>query len=201
SELRVHAAARWRPQAPNLLLPVVAGVALWDVFKEFLKLGAVIFGSGYVLFAFLEGDLEGDLVDRLHWLTPQQLFDAVSVGQITPGPVFTTATFVGYLVAGFWGGVVATIGIFLPSFVLVAAFGWLIPLLRRTHWTAAVMDGVNAAVIGLMVAVTADLGSTAVVDLLTGMLAVSAFLVMALRKPNFGWLILAGAVVGLLHAA
>jgi chromate transporter len=196
-EVLVQTAARWRPQGPSLLIPVVAGVALWDVFKEFLKLGAVIFGSGYVLVAFLQGDL----VDRLHWLTPQQLIDAVSVGQITPGPVFTTATFVGYLVAGFWGGVVATIGIFLPSFVVVAAFGWLIPLLRRTHWTAAAIDGINAAVIGLMVAVTAELGSTAIVDLLTGMLAVGAFLIMALRKPNFAWLILAGAVVGLAHTA
>jgi chromate transporter len=195
-ELLVQTASRWLPSGPSALLPIVAGVALWDVFKEFLKLGAVIVGSGYVLVAFLHGDL----VERLHWLTPQQLVDAVSVGQVTPGPVFTTATFVGYLVAGFWGGVVATIGIFLPSFVFVAAFGWLIPWLRRTHWTAAVMDGINAAVIGLMVAVTAELGSTAVTDLLTGMLAVAAFLVMALRKPNFAWLILVGAVVGVVHA-
>jgi chromate transporter len=194
-ELVARTASPRFPRGPSLLLPVVAGVALWDVFKEFLKLGAVTFGSGYVLVAFLEGDL----VDRLHWLTPHQLVDAVSVGQITPGPVFTTATFVGYLVAGLWGGVVATIGIFLPSFVLVAAFGWLIPRLRRTHWTAAVLDGINAAVIGLMVAVTAELGSTAVVDLLTGMLAVGAFLVMVVRKPNFAWLILVGAAVGLLH--
>jgi chromate transporter len=195
-ELLVRSLSRWLPTGPGALLPVIAGVALWDVFVEFLKLGAVIFGSGYVLVAFLQGDL----VERLHWLTPQQLLDAVSVGQITPGPVFTTATFVGYLVAGFWGGVVATIGIFLPSFLLVAAFGWLIPLLRRTHWTAAVMDGVNAAVIGLMVAVTAELGSAAVVDLLTGMLAVGSFLVMVVRKPNFAWLILVGAIVGVVHA-
>jgi len=195
AELVATTAHRWLPTGPGALVPVVAGVALWDVFKEFLKLGAVIFGSGYVLFAFLQGDL----VDRLHWLTPQQLVDAVSVGQITPGPVFTTATFIGFLVAGFWGGVVATVGIFLPSFLLVAAFGWLIPLLRRTPWTAAAMDGINAAVIGLMVAVTADLGSTAVVDLLTGLLAVSSFLVMAVRKPNFAWLILVGAVVGVVH--
>ncbi len=107
--------------------------------------------------------------------------------------MFTTATFVGYLVAGFWGGVVATIGIFLPSFVLVAAFGWIIPLLRRTQWTAAAMDGINAAVIGLMVAVTAELGSTAVVDLLTAMLAVGALLLMGLRKPNSSWLLILGA--------
>jgi chromate transporter len=194
-ELVVEIAPRWIPSGPSAFVPIVAGVALWDVFKEFLKLGAIIFGSGYVLIAFLQGDL----VNRLHWLTPRQLVDAVSVGQITPGPVFTTATFVGYLVAGFWGGVVATVGIFLPSFVLVAAFGWLIPLLRRTQWTAAAMDGINAAVIGLMVAVTADLGSTAIVDLLTALLAVSSFLVMAIRKPNFAWLILGGVVVGVLH--
>jgi chromate transporter len=194
-ELAARTAHRWMPRGAGALVPVAAGVALWDVFKEFLKLGAVIFGSGYVLLAFLQGDL----VDRLHWLTPHQLVDAVSVGQITPGPVFTTATFVGYLVAGFWGGVLATVGIFLPSFVLVAAFGWLIPLLRRTRWTAAAMDGINAAVIGLMVAVTAQLASTAVVDVVTALLAVGAFLVMSLRKPNFAWLILVGAVVGVVH--
>src|SRR3954447_20499885 len=111
-------------------------VALRDVFLEFLKLGVVVFGSGYVLFAFLQRDVVTDL----GWLTTRQLVDAVSVGQITPGPVFTTATFVGYLVAGFWGGVVATVGIFLPSFLLVAAFGWIIPVLRRSPWSASALD-------------------------------------------------------------
>jgi chromate transporter len=166
------------------------------VFLEFLKLGAVVFGSGYVLFAFLERDLVGDL----GWLTTRQLVDAVSVGQITPGPVFTTATFVGYLVAGFWGGIVATLGIFLPSFLLVAAFGWLVPILRRSPWSAAALDGINAAAVGLMAAVTWDLGQSAIVDALTAALALLAFAVMVRWRPNYVWLIAAGAIVGVLHA-
>jgi chromate transporter len=155
----------------------------------------VVFGSGYVLFAFLQRDL----VDHLHWLTARQLVDAVSVGQVTPGPVFTTATFVGYLVAGFWGGVAATFGIFLPSFLIVAAFGWLVPVLRRSPWTAAALDGVNAAAVGLMAAVTWDLGATAVVDALTALLAAGAFVVMVWRRPNFVWLLAVGAGVGVVH--
>jgi chromate transporter len=173
------------------------GVALWEVFLEFLKLGAVVFGSGYVLFAFLQDDLVRDL----GWLTTRQLVDAVSVGQITPGPVFTTATFVGYLVAGFWGGIVATLGIFLPSFLLVAAFGWLVPVLRRSPWSAAALDGINAAAVGLMAGVTWDLGQSAIVDPLTAALAIVAFVVMVRWRPNYAWLLAVGAVVGVVHAA
>jgi chromate transporter len=209
-ELAVRNAHRFRPRGTTaialLVLPLVTGssvrvpgavrgVALRDVFFEFLKLGVVVFGSGYVLFAFLQRDL----VDHLHWLTARQLVDAVSVGQVTPGPVFTTATFVGYLVAGFWGGVAATFGIFLPSFLIVAAFGWLVPVLRRSPWTAAALDGVNAAAVGLMAAVTWDLGTTAVVDTLTALLAAGAFVVMVWRRPNFVWLLAVGAVVGVVH--
>jgi chromate transporter len=209
-ELAVRNAHRFRPRGTTaialLVLPLVTGsslrvpgavrgVALRDVFFEFLKLGVVVFGSGYVLFAFLQRDL----VDHLHWLTARQLVDAVSIGQVTPGPVFTTATFVGYLVAGFWGGVAATFGIFLPSFLIVAAFGWLVPVLRRSPWTAAALDGVNAAAVGLMAAVTWDLGTTAVVDALTALLAAGAFVVMVWRRPNFVWLLAVGAVVGVVH--
>jgi chromate transporter len=171
-------------------------VSLWEVFGEFLKLGVVVFGSGYVLVAYLQSDL----VDHLHWLTQQQLVDAVAAGQITPGPVFTTATFVGYLVAGFWGGVVATFAIFLPSFLLVAAFGWIVPHLRRWTWSAAALDGLNAAAVALMAAVTVDLADTAVVDVLTAALALGSFVVMWRWRPNFAWLLLVGAAVGVLHA-
>ncbi len=171
------------------------GVSLAEVFLEFLKLGAVVFGSGYVLFAFLQRDLVGNL----GWLSTRQLVDAVSIGQITPGPVFTTATFVGYLVAGFWGGVVATLGIFLPSFLLVAAFGWLVPVLRRSPWSAAALDGINTAAVGLMAAVTWDLAGTAIVDPLTATLAVGSFVVMRRWRPNFAWLIGVGALVGVAH--
>jgi len=174
----------------------VHGVSLGEVFLEFLKLGGVVFGSGYVLFAYLQHDL----VDHLHWLTPQQLVDAVAAGQVTPGPVFTTATFVGYLVAGFWGGVVATIAIFLPSFLLVAAFGWIIPHLRRWTWSASMLDGITAAAVAVMAGVTWDLADVAVVDALTAVLAVGAFVVMWRWKPNYLWVVLAGAAVGVVHA-
>ena len=174
----------------------VHGVSLVDVFLEFLKLGAIVFGSGYVLVAYLQHDL----VDHLHWITQQQLVDAVAAGQVTPGPVFTTATFVGYLVAGFWGGVVATIAIFLPSFLLVAAFGWIVPHLRRWTWSAAALDGVNAAAVALMAGVTWDLGGTAIVDVLTALLALASFAVSWRWRPNLVWLVLAGALVGVVHA-
>ena len=114
-----------------------------------------MFGSGYVLVAYLQHDL----VDHLHWITPHQLVDAVAAGQVTPGPVFTTTTFVGYLVAGFWGGVVATVAIFLPSFVLVAAFGWIVPHLRRWTWSAGGARRRRAAAVALMAGVTSDLAA------------------------------------------
>ncbi|MFN8025119.1 MAG: chromate efflux transporter [Acidimicrobiia bacterium] len=173
----------------------VHDVSLWDLFLEFLKLGAVVFGSGYAVLY-----LQHDLVDHLHRLTPQQLVDAIAAGQVTPGPVFTTATFVGYLVGGFWGGVIATFAIFLPSFLLVAAFGWIVPHLRRWTWSAAALDGLNAAVVAVMAGVTWDLAEVAVVDVLTGALAVAAFVVMVRWRPNFLWLLLAGAAVGVVHA-
>lgn len=210
-ELAIRNAHRFRPGGTAalalVLLPLASGtslrppgdgsaVALRDVFFEFLKLGVVVFGSGYVLFAFLQRDL----VDHLAWLSARQLVDAISIGQVTPGPVFTTATFVGYLVGGFWGGVLATLGIFLPSFLIVAAFGWLVPVLRRSPWTAAALDGVNAAAVGLMAGVTWDLGATAIVDPLTTLLAVGAFVVMVRWRPNFAWVLAVGAAVGVVHA-
>src|SRR5204862_6515785 len=117
-----------------------ASYGLWPMFLVFLKIGSVLFGSGYVLLAFLRADL----VQRLGWLTEQQLLDATAVGQVTPGPVFTTATFVGYLLGGVTGAGVATLGIFLPAFVFVALSGPLVPRLRRSPVAGAVLDGVNA---------------------------------------------------------
>jgi chromate transporter len=170
---------------------------LRQVFFEFLKLGTVVFGSGYVLLAFLRRDL----VHGHAWISSPQLLDAVSVGQLTPGPVFTTATFIGYLVAGVPGAVLATVGIFLPSFLLVAAVGPLITRWRASPWAAGVLDGFNAAAIGVMAGVVWDLGHTAVVDPLTGLLAAAAFLLLARWRVNSVWLIAGGALVGLLHAA
>ena len=148
---------------------VAVPFSLTTLFLFFLKVGAVLFGSGYVLLAFLRTDL----VDRLHWLTQAQLLDAVAVGQMTPGPVFTTATFIGYLLGGFRGAVVATLGIFLPSFFFVSISGPLIPHLRRSPLAGAFLDGVNVGAWALMAAVTLFLARAAVVDVVTTMLASS----------------------------
>ena len=169
-------------------------VGLWALFGVFAKVGAVLFGSGYVLLAFLRADL----VDRLHWITERQLLDAVAVGQVTPGPVFTTATFVGYLVARGPGAAVATVGIFLPAFVFVALSGWLLPRLRRSPLAGAVLDGVNVASLALMAGVTAQLARAALVDAATVALALASAALLIRFRINSAWLILGGAVVGLL---
>jgi chromate transporter len=159
----------------------------------FLKLGAVLYGSGYVLLAFLRADF----VTHLHWLSDRQLVDAISVGQVTPGPVFTTATFVGYVVAGFPGAVLATVAIFLPSFVLVAAVRPVLPRLRRSPWAAAFLSGATAASLGLMAAVTVQLGNAVIVDVFTALLALASLIVLRRFRVNAAWLILAGGAVGI----
>ena len=142
--------------------------------------------------------LQADLVDRWHWLTSGQLLDAVAVGQITPGPVFTTATFIGYLLAGKKGALIATIGIFLPSFVLVAVSGPLVARLRRWPLTGAFLDGVNIASLALMGAVTWQLGRTALVDMPTVSLALISAILLLRYKLNSAWLVLGSAGIGLL---
>lgn len=171
-------------------------VGLGALFLVFLKIGSVLYGGGYVLLAFLQGEL----VDRLGWLTPEQVLDAASIGQVTPGPVFTTATFVGYLLAGAPGAVVATVGIFLPSFVFVGFLGRIVGWMRSSAPAGAVLDGVNAAALGLMAGVLVDLAGDALVDAIT--VAVAAVGVIALwrTKLNSTWLVAGGAAVGLLHA-
>src|SRR5580658_1679098 len=149
---------------------VAVPFSLTTLFLFFLKVGAVLFGSGYVLLAFLRTDL----VDRLHWLTQAQLLDAVAVGQVTPGPVFTTATFIGYILGGFRGAVVATLGIFLPSFFFVSISGPLIPHLRRSPLAGAFLDGVNVGAWALMAAVTLFRARAAVVDVVTMILAITS---------------------------
>jgi chromate transporter len=161
-------------------LPAMAGaggataIGLPVLFVTFLKIGAVLYGSGYVLVAFLRADF----VERLGWITDRQLLDAVAIGQITPGPLFTTATFVGYLVAGLPGAALATLAIFLPAFAFVAVAGGLAAQLRRRPLTAALLDGVNAAAVGLMAAVTLQLARDAVVDITTAGLALATGLVL-----------------------
>lgn len=169
-------------------------VSLERLFLVFLKVGAVLYGSGYVLLAFLRNDL----IVNLGWLTDQQLLDAVAIGQFTPGPVFTTATFVGYVVADWPGAILATIGIFLPSFIFVAAISPLVPRLRESAIAASILDGVNVAALGLMAAVTWELGRAAVIDWLTALLAVVSGILLFRLRLNSAWIVLGGAFVGLI---
>jgi chromate transporter len=171
----------------------VAPFHLSTLFLVFLKVGSVLFGSGYVLLAFLRGEL----VERLGWLSEAQLLDAVAVGQITPGPVFTTATFVGFLLGGHAGALAATAGIFLPAFFFVAVSGPLVPRMRRSRTMAAFLDGVNAASLALMAVVTWQLGRMAVHDVLSAVLAVGAGVLLLRYRVNSSWLVLGGAVVGI----
>ena len=158
----------------------------------FLKAGSILFGSGYVLLAFLRADL----VERWSWLTDQQLIDAITVGQMTPGPVFTTATFIGYLLGGWGGAVLATAAIFAPGFVLVAVTQPLIPRMRASRLLGGCLDGVIAASLGLMASVTWLLGRAALVDLHTVIIAAGAAAVLLVWRPNATWLILGGAAAG-----
>lgn len=172
-------------------------LGLLRLFAVFLKIGAVLYGSGYVLLAFLHGDF----VQRLGVLTDRQLIDAVAVGQLTPGPVFTTATFIGYLLHGLAGAVVATVGIFLPSFVFVGFLGWLLPRIRERDWAGWLLDGVNAAALGLMGGVLLQLGVDALRDPFTIGLAIAAVVVLWRTDVSSVWLILGGAAAGGIAAA
>ena len=172
-----------------------APTSLAQLFLIFLKIGAVLYGSGYVLLAFLRNDL----VNRTGWLTDQQLLDAVSIGQFTPGPVFTTATFIGYVVGSWPGAILATIGIFLPSFLFVAAVNPIVPRLRRSPWMGAFLDGVNVAALGLMAAVTWELGRAAIVDVLTAVLALIAAVLLIRFKLNSAWLVVGGGLLALVY--
>jgi chromate transporter len=171
--------------------PAVA-FGLRSLFLYFVKVGSVLYGSGYVLLAFLRTDL----VAHWHWLTLAQLLDAVAAGQVTPGPVFTTATFIGYVLAGPSGALIATAGIFMPAFFFAAVSGLLVPRIRKSDIAGAFLDGVNVAALALMAVVTVQLGLAAVVDLFTLTLAaVSAILLLRFRV-NSAWLVLGGALLG-----
>lgn len=173
-------------------LPML-GVAPLAVFGVFFKIGALLFGSGYVLLAFLEGEL----VDSRGWVGLQQVVDAVAIGQVTPGPLFTTATFLGFLVAGAPGAVAATVGIFLPSFLLVALLGSRLDALLRSASARPVLDGLGAAAIGLVVAVVVDLGTEAYPH--PGLVVVTAGALVVLLRTNIhaGWLLLVAALGGI----
>jgi chromate transporter len=185
------------PKVVTAVMAVAAAGAAFPVglvrlFLSFLKIGSVVFGSGYVLLAFLQTEF----VERLHWLTEKQLIDAVAVGQFTPGPVFTTATFIGYVVAGWMGAAVATVGVFLPGFVLVTVSGPLIPRLRKSAVAAAALDGVVAGSLALMAVVAWQLGKASIVDRTT-LVVFGVSLIALLRfRVNSAWLVAAAAVVG-----
>ena len=191
-----------RPLARSAgLTTVAAGAAavsapftLGSLFFVFLKLGAVVFGSGYVLLAFLRADL----VVQRGWLTDSQLVDAVAVGQVTPGPVFTTATFVGYLLGGAWGAIVATLGIFIPAFLFVAASGPLLPRIRESRMAGPFLDGVIVASLALMAVVTWQLARASIVDAVTAILAVTSLVALLRFRLNSAWLVLIGGFTGIL---
>ena len=191
------ASVSWLP----LLKKVMGGgaaaatpVKLWALFGSFVKIGSVVFGSGYVLLAFLRAEF----VDHRGWLTTRQLLDAVAVGQVTPGPVFTTATFIGYLIRGPMGACVATIGIFLPAFVFVAVSAVLLPRIRRSAIAGAALDGINVASVAIMAVVTWQLGRAAIIDWITLGLAVASMVALFWWRLNSGWLVLAAALIGMI---
>jgi chromate transporter len=204
---RVRAGLAGRAARSAMIAPIVAGstakaaavaapFGLGPLFLFFLKVGSVLYGSGYVLVAFLRADL----VARWHWLTEGQLLDAVAVGQVTPGPVFTTATFVGYLLGGPVAALVATLGIFLPAFVFVAISGPLVPRVRRSPTAGAFLDGVNVASLALMGVVVVLLGRDALIDVPAVALAAGSAIALIWLRVRSTWLVLAGAALGLVRA-
>ena len=180
------------PAAAGAGVAVAAPFSLGALFLVFAKIGSVLFGSGYVLLAFLQTEL----VARRHWLTQSQLLDAVAVGQFTPGPLSCTATFIGYLLGRGSGAAVATAGIFAPAFFFVAVSGPLLPRIRRSATAGAFLDGVNAASLALMIVVTWRLGRAAIVDLPTIMIAALSAILLIAYRVNSVWLILAGGIAG-----
>jgi chromate transporter len=180
---------------PLGLLAAPASLAgTFGIFLSFLKIGSVLFGSGYVLLAFLRSEF----VDP-GLLTYQQLLDAVAVGQVTPGPVFTTATFIGYVLAGVPGAVLATVGIFLPGFVFVALTGPIIPRLRDSSVLAGLLDGANVASLALMAGVAWQLGRASLVEPVPPLIALAALVMLFATEVNPAWLVLGGGSLGLAY--
>ena len=177
------------------IFPAITSVPSWvDVFTLFLKIGGTIYGGGYVLLAYLQPEL----VERTHWLTTQQLLDAIAIGQITPGPLFTTATFIGYLLAGHLGAIAATVGIFLPSFVFVALVTPWVPQLRRSIWFGSWLDGVNAGAWGAIAVVAYRLGVATLVDWQSIAIALVSWILIWRWRIDVIWPILGSAIVGLM---
>ncbi len=199
----VKMGARVRPGAMAVAFAPFASLGLFTaapfsyttLFLSFLKIGAILYGSGYVLLAFVRSEF----VERLAWMTEQQLLDAIAIGQFTPGPFFTTATFIGFFVGGLPGALLATLGIFLPSFIFVAISQRALARFQNAPAVRSLLDGVNAAALGLMAAVAWQLGRAAVIDPLTAAISLAALLALIRFKVNSTWLIIAGALIGLLR--
>ena len=166
--------------------------SLTALFLVFLKIGAILFGGGYVLVALIRSNL----VTHLGWITERQLLDAIAMGQVTPGPLSTTATFIGYLLGGLPGAALATVAIFLPAFFFVAISGPLVPRLRHSPLAGAVLDGVNVSALALIAVASWQLFRTAVVDWTTLVLAGLSFILLIRYRVNSLWLVLAGALIG-----
>lgn len=175
--------------------PVIENVSTEKLFVIFLKVGAVLFGSGYVLIAYLDGEL----ISKLGWLTKAQLLDAIAIGQFTPGPVLSTATFIGYQIQGIWGAVAATFGIFLPSFLFVLLLNPLVPKLRKSALAAGFLDSVNIGAVGIMIVVTIKLGNATLVDWRSWIIAILATgVTFGLKKANALFIVAGGATLGYL---
>ncbi len=188
-----------KASATTIGLGAAKPVSLWGLAGSFLKIGGTLFGGGYVLLSLIQGEF----VEGYGWLTQQQLLDAMAIGQFTPGPILSTATFIGYIIAGVSGAIVATIAIFLPSFVFVAILNPLIPRLRRSKWTAAFLDAVNVSALALMAVVTIELGLTIFwrstaphLDLLAVAIAIGSAVLGIRFQVNSAWLVLGGAAIG-----
>ncbi len=184
------------PSLLHLKIPVLAAGKIpfkqTTLFLTFLKIGFLIYGGGYVLFAFINSEF----VTHLGWLTHQKLLDAIAVGQITPGPVFSSAAFIGYLMGGWQSALLATLAIFLPAFIFVALASRILPSIRKTWWAGALLDGVNVSALGLMAAVTYQLGRAAIIDWFTIALTIVTLIIVLKVKINSTWLILGGALLG-----
>ena len=187
--------------APIVKIPAVIVTAIAAPFSQttlfltFLKVGAVLYGSGYVLVAFFNSEF----VEKLGWITHHQLLDAIAVGQITPGPIASSATFIGYLMGGWQSALLATLAFFIPSFIFVALISRIMPYLRKKWWSGSFLDGVNVASLGLMTAVTWELGRAGVIDWFTIELAIGALFLVFRYKVNSTWLILGGALLGIAY--
>ena len=178
---------------PSAVSLIPQAFNLSTLFLTFLKIGSVLYGGGYVLLAFLRSDF----VVRLGWLTEKQLIDAVAIGQVTPGPLFTTATFIGYILAGVPGAILSTVGIFIPSFFFVAISNRFIPKMRQSIWFSEFLNGINAASLGLMAAVTIQLAKAVLVDATSIILTVFSLALVAFTRINTIWVILAAVVFGI----